>query len=331
MAKVFLLSVFKEDPSDNSFQRGAYIALKRSADMGKSRNTLVDRPEDADIILFAELHLTFAFQVRRHPYYKAYREKCFAFSIADHAIPFVPGIYASIEKSWYSPRRVRSGFYLSVLENPYTRFDPTLVERDLLYTFIGSVKTAPVRAKLATLQHPRSLFIDTSKESLPIQIAGTDEQRAAFWKRFADVASRSKFVLCPRGEGPSSMRLFEMMQMGRAPVILSDEWVPPVGPKWEEFSIRIPESQFASVPEILEKREGEAVALGLKARQEWEKWFAPEVIFDTVTDWCLQIKESRRVPERLAALALYPQILRRPFFKRYLKSWKPITKPEDEE
>jgi len=329
MAKVLLLCLAEEDPGDNSYQRGAYIRLKQSADMGRGRHILVDDPGEADIILFAEMHLTFAFNVRRHPYYKSFRNKCFAFSIADNVIPFVPGVYASIEKNWYSPRRVRTGFYLSILENSHACFESAPVARDLLYSFVGSVNTAPVREHLAKLQHPRSVFIDTSKESLATQSAGTDAQRDIFWKTYADIAKRSQFVLCPRGRGTSSMRLFETMQMGRAPVILSDQWVPPEGPQWEQLALRIAEKDAANVPKILEEKEAEAMAMGLKARQEWERWFAPEAVFNTVVDWCLQIKNDRRLPEEIARLTVYPQLLRKTFFRRYLKSCLVGFKPEN--
>ncbi len=324
MSKVLLLSLAEETPEDNSYLRGAYTRLKESANLGRSRHELVDDPGVADIILFAEMHLIFAFKVRRHPYYKSYREKCFAFSIADYVLPFVPGVYASIEKKWYSPRRVRTGCYLSIQENPYANFDPAPTGQDLLYSFIGSANTSPTRASLSRLQHPRSIFIDTSSESLPILSAGTPEQKAAFFKRYADIARRSKFVLCPRGMGTSSIRLFEMMRMGRAPVILADAWIPPEGPRWEQFSIRIPEAEAPNVPRILERRENEAVAMGLKAREEWQRWFSPEAVFNTVVDACLEIKAARRLPEFLACLMIYPQLLRPHFFRAYLRSLKSL-------
>jgi len=329
MAKVLLLSVAEEGSGGDSYKRGAYTRLKQSAETGKSRHSLVDDPAEADIILFAEVaDMTFAFAVRRHSYYKSFQNKCFAFAAIDHLIPFLPGVYASIEKSWYSSRRIRSGFYLSIFENPYTDFDPVPIEHDLLYSFVGSVNTAPVRATLEKLRHPRSIFIDTTRESLPIHMTGTFEQRTVFWKKYAAIASRSKFVLCPRGVGTSSVRLFEMMRMGRVPVIISDEWVPPEGPEWEQFSIRVPENEAMNVPQILEKREDEAISMGLKARQEWGRWFAPEAAFNTVVDWCLEIKDSRRLPECLACLTVYPQILRRTFFRAYLKRWKYFFKHE---
>lgn len=328
MAKVLLVIRIPEDPSDYSFQRGPYYRLKKSAEMNPSRHQLVEDPKEADIILFPKISVAFGFLIRRDEIYKAFPEKCFAFGIDDEPVPMVPGIYASLRKDGYLPERARAGFYLSAMENPHVVFDQS-TERDLLYSFIGSTNTWPMRAELAKIKHPRGFFQDTSKESLPILSSGTDEQRDAFWKRYAEILRRSQFVLCPRGMGTSSIRLFESMRMGRAPVILADQWVPPNGPRWEEFSIRIPESEALNVPQILEKREDEAIALGLKARQEWERWFAPEVMFNTVIDWCLEIKEARRAPEFISRLTVFPQIFLRPILLRaYLRSWKMrITDP----
>ncbi|HEY0256489.1 MAG TPA: exostosin family protein [Candidatus Methylacidiphilales bacterium] len=328
MAKVLLLSLSEEDPRDNSYRRGAYLRLKQSAELGKSHHRLVDDPAEADIILFAETHFMFAFRQRRHPYYRAFRDKCFGFAVNDHVLPFLPGVYPSIEKDWFSPGRVRSGFYLSILENPYTSFDPEPIERDFLYCFVGSTSTAPIRVRLGKLQHPRGVFIDTAQVSQFMLHEGTPEQRTVFWKDYADKARRSQFVLCPRGEGTSSVRLFETMEMGRAPVILADKWVPPEGPCWEQFSLRIPEREVMNLPRILEEREKEAVAMGLKAREEWERWFSPEARFNTVVDWCLQIKADRRLPEYLACLGVYPQILRWPFRRAYLRRWRSFFLPK---
>jgi Exostosin family len=323
MAKVLLVTRALENPQDNSFQRGPYEQLKKSAGLGFSRHQLVEDPKEADIILFPKIHVTFGVHIRRDPLYRAFPDKCFTMGNDDEPVPMVPGVYASLRQDWYLPGRSRAGFYLSSMENPYVDFDPVEVERDLLYSFVGSTNTWPMRVQLAKLDHPRGYFLDTSKESLPILSGGSDEQRDAFWKRYAGIARRSKFVLCPRGLGTSSIRLFESMRMGRAPVILADQWIPPSGPRWEDFSIRIPEGEALSLPRILEERENEAIALGLKARQEWERWFAPEVMFNTVVDWCLEIREARRLPEFLSRLTVFPQIFLRPLiFRAYLRSWK---------
>jgi hypothetical protein len=321
MAKVFLLSVMEESPEDHSWSRGAYTLLKESADIGKSTHRLVEDPAEADIILFAEQQVGRLFlKVRRHPLVKQFREKCFVFDSDDLIIPFLPGVYASIEKSWYSPSRVRSGFYISITSNPFLDHDPEAPAPDFLFCFQGSVNTSPVRAALSKLEHPRSFFLDTSRESLPILTNGSAEERAAFFKRFAQTNRRSKFVLCPRGMGSSSTRLFEAMRQARAPVIVADEWVPPEGPRWEEFSIRVAERDIPAIPRMLEEREGEALEMGKKARSEWERWFSPEAVFPTVVNWCLEMKNARRIPETIARLPCFLQLARPYFFRQYVRT-----------
>jgi hypothetical protein len=148
------------------------------------------------------------------------------------------------------------------------------------------------------------------------------EQLVVFWKRYVDAGRRSQFILCPRGVAPSSIRLFETMCMGRVPVILADEWVPPQGPRWKNFSIQIPERDARSVPRILEEREADAFEMGLAARNEWEEYFSPEVAFHRVVELCLEIQKSRRLPEALARLSIIPQLLRGHVIREYLRAWK---------
>ena len=218
------------------------------------QHRLTNNPNAADLILFAELKGAGPYfeSVRRHPLYQEFREKCFLFSANAFVIPFLPGVYASIEKRWLSDR-TRSGFYLGVSENEFLQPTPPRDDLPYLYSFVGSVVNAPIRRRLAELRHPRSFFQDTSVEYQRVLhgLAADDELRD-FWKRYAEVIQASKFVLCPRGLGVSSVRLFDTMRMARVPVILSDDWVEPTGPAWREFSLRIPERDFHCIPNLFE-------------------------------------------------------------------------------
>src|SRR2546423_4170060 len=51
-----------------------------------------------------------------------------------------------------------------------------------------------------------------------------------YWRRDGEICKASKFILCSRGVGTSSVRLFDTMRMGRVPVILSDQWLSRVVP-----------------------------------------------------------------------------------------------------
>ncbi len=185
-----------------------------------------------------------------------------------------------------------------------------------LFSFMGSVRNAPVRGKLATLRHDRSFFQNTTEDfDRVLHGKMAERERFDYERRYAEVAKASKFVLCPRGLSVSSIRLFETMRMGRVPVILSDDWIAPTGPRWDTCAIWIREKDFAEVPRLLEQREPEAVKMGELARKEWEEWFADEVLFHRLVELCLDIKAKRKLPESLARWPVYLQRLR-PFHLR---------------
>ena len=312
MANVFLLSA--APPEERSaFNVAALSALQRSA--GHDRfgvHRLVDDPSAADLIIFAELNgAGLHFQaIRRHPLVKRYREKCFIFSSNAYLIPFLPGVYASIERRWYS-RRTLSGFHVSELLNEFAIFTPPSDDLPYLFSFIGSTATAPVRQNLAQLKHRRGFFRDTADEFERVSTAQmTPREARDYHRQYVEITKATKFVLCPRGLGVATLRLFETMRMGRVPVIIADDWIEPIGPQWSRFSIRVAERDVERIPQMLEARENDAVTMGALARDEWERWFSDEVAFHRVVESCLQLRARRRIPEALARWPVYLQLLR---------------------
>jgi hypothetical protein len=319
MAQVFLASATPRD-DQTDYNLAPLHALRQGAALDRfRRHTLVENPFAADLIIFAEYYGGgFHFErVRAHPLVRRHRAKCFLFCSNAIAIPFLPGIYASVEKRWSSSRTC-GGFYLGLPKNEFTTFTSPDEDLPYLFSFMGSIRNSPVRRDLAQLSHPRAFFKNTSDEfELLLQLRLSQRDRLDYYRRYAELTKASKFVLCPRGVGASTIRLFETMRMGRVPVILSDEWVPPEGPSWEKFSLRVPEKDLAAIPRLLETLESSAVAMGQLARRQWEEWFSPEVAFHRVVEDCLMIKQRRRVPEALARWPVYLQ-LARPFHLRRL-------------
>jgi len=281
-------------------------------------HTLVEAPEQADIILFVGSKYLDHRDVRAHPLLRRYRSKCFLFHTGTYIIPFLPGVYVNIPKRWYARHRTVTGFYPKVFALDTVPFVPSWATCDYLYSFVGSTRTHPVRPRLMALRHPRACLEDTSAPFTPAKtrqplfmVPYTDEDR----RHYNDIVIRSKFVLCPRGYGCSSWRLFETMKAGRVPVIISDQWVPPPGPAWDHFSIHVPQKHVAQIPAILERYEPQAADMGLLARTAWEDWFAGETCFHRTVEWCLQLQQSR--PHGgISDVAPYLQLLR-PFFARH--------------
>jgi len=317
------------DPHGGEWPAGACTLFRESARLDSfGVHSVTEDPDEADLIVFAELGVEGLYSewVRHHPYIKKYREKCFVFDIGDKSLPFLPGLYASLRKSTYDPARTRTGYYLRLDENPFIVSRPLEQTPRYLGCFVGSLENHPVRVELAKLASDRLLVEDTSAFAQRMLYVSPEEKQAGFWPHYADAMASSAFALCPRGRGPGSIRLYEALCMGRAPVIIADEWVYPERVNWERCSITVAERDIPRIPEILELNLGQAAELGLRARQEWEKFYAPEVRFHWLVEDCLALLRARRVPEWIAGRLVWWHLLNRERLYSFLLSKKQIRR-----
>lgn len=242
---------------------------------------LMSSPADADLILFAEVYAgldPYFFDVLRHPVYRAYGQKCVLYHISDVTQTLCRTISPSIDKRHPNASTRRSFSYLvRVHDNPYLDEIPEsqifLERRRHLFSFVGDSKTHPVRQKLLALNHSGALLNAVTGSSATQM--GLIE-REPFQKAYLQTIIDSEFVLCPRGLGPASMRLFEVMQLGRAPVIISDDWLPVSGIDWDEFALFVPEDEIGQIPRLLEQQKHRALEMGKRAREVWMENFSPQ-------------------------------------------------------
>lgn len=277
--------------------------------------------EDADLILFVETSGAAGYyfeDVLRHPVYQANRSRSYLFSSTDRIVPMLPGVFASVERRWYWPSWTRAGHYLGVVERDGLRYDPD-ARSELLFSFLGSSATHHVRGRILSLHHPEALLFDATLEDVEVSrrerpAPDGAERIARYGRSLRDAA----FVLCPRGGGTSSFRLYEAMMLGRAPVIVSDQMVLPEGPTWEEFSIRVPEDRVEKIPALLEARRAEAAAMGKAARAAWLEWFAPEAGFHRTVERCLELAARARERRGVRRYAPFLQLARPYHAMRFL-------------
>lgn len=320
MAKVFLTTF---QPPDAQWHLGRFELLRLSAELAAGRkHQRVDDPGEADLILICdEGPLPYQRAIRHSPLYRQHWRKCFVIDPEDAPIAFLPGIYASIEKQWHHRGWTRSGFYPHISERSRFDFIPFEPSAPWLYGFAGSCCNHPVREKLKAIQDPRFRLVDSSGK-MKFIYRKDDQDDVAVYKA---LVRDSKFVLCPRGVGCSSIRLFETMRMGRVPVIISDQWVAPDGPEWEKFSVRVAEADVLSLPALLASLEPCAAEMAAQARAQWEQWFGEPVLFETVVDWCLDIRAGGQCERRLARWRIYLQYLRPGHFRNFLRTkWKSL-------
>lgn len=322
MAKVLVLSSAAGQPFD-PWKHGTAFLIRHSAEIDAFQiHHLDDDPHQADLIVFGEMGECgqFGERVRNHPYYRRFPEKCFVFDSGDWMYYTVPGIYASLPEEQYRPDHTRTGFYLYLVTNSFITPRPFTGNETYLASFVGSTNTHPVRHKLFEFNRPDIFVRDTSGVSQRMQYRGEPREREQFWSNYADSLADSRFCLCPRGAGVGSIRLFESMKMGRAPVIISDGWHPNDGVDWDSFAIRVPEREVHRIPEILEKHVDCAGAMGARAREEWETWFSERVCFHRIVELCLDIARCRGESTRLRRLYHLRHIPLHP--RRYLSSKK---------
>jgi len=273
-------------------------------------HTLCEEPGQADLILFLDGHQHYRDMelnaIRRHPLVTQYREKAFVYSEMDQPWCAMPGLYVAMPKTSFDPRRQRACAYLN-LPNNYVAPTPAPADGEaLLFSFLGR-KGNPTRENVLRLKHPRAEIADTSASDF---FGAPSDEIERQRQRYAAVIARSKFVLCPKGAGPSSFRIFETMSAGRVPVILSDLWVPPAGPDWANCAVFVPEKDVDRLGSILEKHEERFPAMALTARGEWEQWFAADVLFHRMTEALKDIIETRTVPERVLCRKVTSRYLR---------------------
>jgi len=248
--------------------------------------TCVEEPELADIIIFAETHPEhdpYYRNVIKHPVYRKFKEKCVLYHDADLSITTLPTISPSIESWQYDSKHKRSFHYIArmsdndAINNALVNYQQ---DRKYLYSFVGA-RTHKIRNELFNLKHPDDTFLNDRTGTRAWEL--NSEDKLIYEQHYCNISNESYFILAPRGIGPCTYRLFESMQIGRVPVIISDAWVKIPGIDWDKFSITVPECQILLIPQILNERKKDAVEMGKVARQIWEEHFSPEISLQKIT------------------------------------------------
>jgi len=280
--------------------------------------TLVSTPEEADIILIVDIHETgLNVDLRRNTVWQKWPEKSFAYYEGAEPSRFLHGLHSSARKSWSGGGRFQACAYpLFQMHYPNPCPSPAdldAVPKDLLFSFAGRASHR-VRECLFSISFPGNdvVIIDTSAYNHFYEgEMNREEARTRFW----NLTRRSKYGLCPRGAGASSIRLFEMMEAGVAPVVISDDWLPPHGPKWDDFALFVPECEVGSLYQFVKKHETEYVQRGRLARKAWEQFFAPEKYWSFILEsvrWIQRYqKHSESIYLRLLPLAVVQEWIRR--------------------
>lgn len=250
-----------------------------------------DSPDTADLILLLEICRQ---KGREHPgklltdpVFAAHAPKVFTLNIDDHPVPFLPGGYVNLPQQKHTAATVATGYLMAPNERVTHWADQRQRPRRYDASFRGTIN-CPAREQLFANgeNYGECFLIEKPPEGAWYQ----HKQEAK--DRYCEEILDSHFVLCPGGLGPSTYRLFEAMQLERAPVILSDRWAPPDVIDWNQCAIILPEKDIPCLPRALDGRMADAANLGTAARAAWETHFTPEKQIVWILDRLFALLES---------------------------------------
>ncbi len=262
---------------------------------------LTESPKMADMILFVKLSGYGPFvDILLDPLYRSFKKKCYVFFSGDQPLYFLPGLYACLEKKWSNNNWTRAMHYLHGPDNLYMTRDRIHSTPKYLFSFIGNTNTHSCRQEILKLRGGRGYIVDTRNEIKRMGILQSKEEKekenARYRIKYADSLYKSKFILCPRGFGTSSFRIFEAMRCGRIPVIISDEWVEPYGSEWSKFSFRIAESEISKIPDFLAQNEHRFADMSSYARKAWEQGYSKKAAFNQLMNELANLNEHAERP-----------------------------------
>lgn len=302
---------------------------------------LASRPAEADLIVMCEptqlSQQTWAPRLRRHPLVLAHPEKIYVTSEEDTPLGFFPGLYCSLPKANFDPRLHRTWIYRGTL-NPFIAAHQGHApesEPPLLAAFSGAA-SHPVRTKLLALAARLAAAGIGLHETVSCKFNANPADPALKPDQVSYIRHilGAKFALCPRGTGTGSFRLQEAMALGRAPVIISDAWVPPKGPDFAACAVFVREADLARLPAILQAHEPRWREMGRRAQAAWAEYFDPRHYCHRALDQLADIARHREPTRPLIGPARWHRLIQAeerrrkgPLLSRIFRRVRRLLKP----
>lgn len=266
-------------------------------------HALVGTPEQADIIIVCNILDTNWYEnLRTNPVVDRFTDKCFAVSENYWLIPFLRGVHINSHTGLWLQSRYRSGsyaLYYPDFKNPFVEEFPGCAAdfpKKFLASFTGR-DCHPARSIILNQSYSRKDIHVRDTSSFDAFTEASDDKAPAQAK-YLETLRHSKFALCPRGAGAASVRLYEAMRIGVAPVVISDDWVFPEGPDWSSFTLIVKENELSRLEEILCRNEHRYVTMGRLAAAAYQQYFSDENYFDYLIDQMIGIRTEQFLPER---------------------------------
>jgi len=181
----------------------------------------------------------------------------------------------------FTPHSSNGGFTIPI-PHQSVNFDLSLrkTAKKIDFSFVGNLGAHQVRKNLAAL-YPEN--VKDSGVGWGLDLSTPRQAKLDY----VNLLATSHFSLCPRGTGISSVRLFESLAMGSIPIIIADNYSPPLGDllNWEEFSVSIPEDSISEIPNLVSqllKDKSRLKRMGERGMDVYDSYFSNENLYKTV-------------------------------------------------
>lgn len=188
--------------------------------------------------------------------------------------------------------------YLTEDPLPFLHFDPNRLRYHS--SFAGYLGPRMQRAPLIRAVQSETRLVCGLDIAESFHGHQTEAVRLERRRRYLELCSQSLTVLCPEGDGTNSIRFFEVLSLGRLPVLVSDCPLPFEDRiDYDRFVIRISPSDTSRAGTILHNwlvtvDSEELLQRCRTARLVWEEWFSPKAMPRAVTRQLLRHMLHRR-------------------------------------
>jgi hypothetical protein len=234
------------NPAAVSEYKGYLIAFQQLANEDSwGIHKLVDCPKQADCILFIDAHVSISVDYYRivddHPLTKRYPEKITVYDEYDRPPCYGRGIYVSLPQQLFNPcMHAVVSYWMNKFDT--LEADHLAGKRPDYSFFAGSTSYNPTRARLMKQLNNSVISLRDTSAVSPWKTgsdAPTQVQLAQSRLEYSKLMLSHQYCIAPRGNGTSSIRMFEAFAHGTVPIIMSDEYVRPNIDDWNNCVVNV--------------------------------------------------------------------------------------------
>ena len=271
-----VLKIWFLGPDDTSLASTdlSFMDLLKAELLGRLGHVQARSPDEADALLLQEpwdfREWRYIDRLQADPIVGRFAHKVFTINNDDAASGLLRGVYSCLPA-----HRIDDALHAVV---PFIRKPNDIVLQragqprppaQYLAAWFGNPQSSKVRRKLYTrYSESTSLRLMTTASWMQY---GSDERVL-----YADMLHAGKFALCPSGWAPATLRFYEALAMGVAPVVVADGIELPKGPNWDDFVIHVAESDMGRLEELIAPYASRYQEMGALAGAAWQKYFSPD-------------------------------------------------------